>query len=369
MLMKYLTRILGITVLGILLSCGVWCAPRLYLRNDIPLTASAEQLKATIVTAHLEQPLEPGKNVLWCSTFQLAWNEICALIGEDVHLKTEPPLVAYLNKKAATKDDIDEDSYVALAGWVSEGILGKIQDALAGKFPNRPVPMPDIPQETRPQDIIAYAYLSKNLEFPVPFGRIDAPISFNGQKVGAFGIDKSQVASGSMFAQVSIIDYKTESDFIIELKTKSDRDRVFLAKITPDAALESTISAVNLRIHQATPSKMWWGDVLKIPRFNFDITREYSELYGSYISSQNPKVAPDSLILRAIQDIRFKLNEKGVRLESHSEIVFGCSAPLVTQHRMVFDRPFLLLLQKKDARVPYFALWVENAELMAASTK
>jgi len=30
----------------------------------------------------------------------------------------------------------------------------------------------------------------------------------------------------------------------------------------------------------------------------------------------------------------------------------------------VFDRPFLILLQRTDAKTPYFALWVDNVELL-----
>ena len=31
---------------------------------------------------------------------------------------------------------------------------------------------------------------------------------------------------------------------------------------------------------------------------------------------------------------------------------------------MIFDKPFLIMLQRSDAKMPYFALWVDNAELL-----
>ena len=31
---------------------------------------------------------------------------------------------------------------------------------------------------------------------------------------------------------------------------------------------------------------------------------------------------------------------------------------------MVFDKPFLIMLQRSDAKTPYFALWVGNADLL-----
>ena len=63
------------------------------------LKAKAEELSHTIVTPHLEQELTPGKNVLWCCTFQLVWNEFCALSGKAPRWENEPPMVPILNKK------------------------------------------------------------------------------------------------------------------------------------------------------------------------------------------------------------------------------------------------------------------------------
>jgi hypothetical protein len=31
---------------------------------------------------------------------------------------------------------------------------------------------------------------------------------------------------------------------------------------------------------------------------------------------------------------------------------------------MIFDKPFLVLMRRADRTMPYFALWVDNAELM-----
>ena len=52
-----------------------------------PELKKSSELKATIVTPVLDWPIEKGKNVIWCSTFQLAWNELRnGMVGEDVLL-------------------------------------------------------------------------------------------------------------------------------------------------------------------------------------------------------------------------------------------------------------------------------------------
>jgi hypothetical protein len=69
------------------------------------LKANAKDLAGTLVTPHLESPIEPGKNVFWRSTFQLVWHKMCRMAGGDLHLEKEPPMVAVLNKKAADESD------------------------------------------------------------------------------------------------------------------------------------------------------------------------------------------------------------------------------------------------------------------------
>ncbi|MGD0252631.1 MAG: hypothetical protein ABSC01_08035, partial [Verrucomicrobiota bacterium] len=127
--------------------------------NGKLLTVSASDLKNTVVAATINAPLKQGKNVVWCGTFQMAWNEACTLVGEDLHFDSDPPIVTELNKKAFRKDDLDTASYVTLAGFVKDGIHQKISRALQEKFGGTAQPH-SIPSESltpRPQDIVAYS--------------------------------------------------------------------------------------------------------------------------------------------------------------------------------------------------------------------
>jgi len=68
------------------------------------LQVDATELKTTCVSPHLETPIKEGANVIWCGTFQLAWNEVCALVGEDLHFAgKESEMVASLNKQSFRK--------------------------------------------------------------------------------------------------------------------------------------------------------------------------------------------------------------------------------------------------------------------------
>ncbi len=348
-----------------------WPAPEADEETAGLLTAEAADLQQTLVTAHLDVPLDKGKNVLWCGTFQLAWNEVCSLVGEDIHFaEREPPEVGLLNQKSFTRRDLDEASYVAVADFVRNNVHARIRAELDKKFHGEAAPRFIPPEDLtpRPQDIVAYCYLFKKLSFPEPFERIDKPIVFGGSEVPCFGIGPGKKAQhAKLYAQVAVLYYENQDDFAVELKTKAEGDRLLLAKLSPEATLRKTIERVQDRAGKSEPHASFPGDILEVPKLNFDITRRYAELQGQRLSLKNPQVAKDLMILSALQNIRFLLNEKGVKLRSEAHIAIGgCSAeaPRRPARQMIFDKPFLTLMQRAEAKTPYFALWVDNPEIL-----
>jgi hypothetical protein len=126
---------------------------------------------------------------------------------------------------------------------------------------------------------------------------------------------------------------------------------------------------VQERIRQPHPShnrrKCQTGEPLAIPVLTLNVRRNYGEILGRHIL--NPELT-GLWIDRAAEVIRFRLDETGAHLEAEAEIVGenGHSEPVPVPgpRRFVFDRPFLLLLQERDASTPYFAAWIANTELM-----
>jgi len=205
----------------------------------------------------------------------------------------------------------------------------------------------------------------------VPFERLSEPMTFaDGNEVVGFGMSKykpkHENKHAKMRPQVRILDYKSPADFVIELKTKSPGDRLILARVSPATTLGETVSAVGKRIASAKPKQAQTGDVLSVPKLNFDLTRDYRELTGLSLVVRNSRVARDLQVLSAMQNIRFQMNEKGATLRSESYVSFGCAAEALPEpkHIMVFDGPFLIMMQRTTAKVPYFALWVGNSDLL-----
>ena len=63
---------------------------------------------------------------------------------------------------------------------------------------------------------------------------------------------------------------------------------------------------------------------------------------------------------RAYQMIQFRLDKSGADLASVSEAMVA-SGP----RDFHFDRPYLITMARRGAEHPYFAMWVDNDELMA----
>jgi hypothetical protein len=309
-----------------------------------------KKLERTMVTPHLQCSIDEGSNVLWCATFQLAWNELCDLLGGPVQLRGAPEAVTILNERTVTRADVDEAHCVALAGYPTGGpddILNRIADAMDRTFAGtaRPHYLPER-SSLRPGDWVAYAYLFKELSFQSPFQRMSSGLTFAGRQVQHFGIkglSRSQPDQVKAAGQVSVYDYRSADDFIIELKTRSPSDRVILAKVVPEPTLAETVQVVQQRMTRNQPTGMHASSHLFIPVVDFDVCRRYIELERDGI---------------ALQQIAFKLNETGVTIQSEASTIRNGH-----QH-LIFDKPFLIMLRKTQARNPYFALWIANAELL-----
>ena len=326
------------------------------------LRAHARDLSQTEVAPTLDTPIPEGRNLIWCATFQIAWNELCALAGENVRMEREDHSVALLNRKTVTRDDLDENTYFATAGAVGTGGLDGIPDDLSTKFEGQATPELIPADGTFPADaVVAYAYLFANLPFEWAFDRLEYPIRFGDTEVRAFGITqflKSQEKERLAASQLLIYDPRGEHDVIIELKTRLADHHLILAKVPPLGTLGETAKMVLKRIEESEPQSLPEWENLAIPILDFDITREYLEICGRPLRVSHPSMSGVP-IAQATQQIRFKLDERGAVLKSEAVIAtLGMAASLT------FDRPFLILLKYSESNVPYFAAWIDNPELL-----
>jgi hypothetical protein len=269
--------------------------------------------------------------------------------------------------------DISPGSYLAEVGELSEDLIARINNELQAKFGEQVGDEFKIQHDTTgPRQIVAYAFLYKKLEFPTEFEKLSSPIAFvaAGQKtqVQAFGIESftySKHLHEKLSDQAAIFDYRDDNDFILLLTTKSTDDQIILAKVAPGKNLLLTFMAINHRMEVGKKSNLRENETLQIPKINFDLTHGFTDLENKRIMNTG---WAGWYISKAVQDTRFKLDEKGALLKSRGILGAMMGAPPPSEQgkprNFVFDKPFLICLKQKSGKYPYLAIWVNNSELL-----
>lgn len=328
--------------------------------GKVAVAGDADQMSATIVAAVLAQPLGTKKNVLWCATLQVAWDELTRKLGKTIRMKDAPPAVAALNNHIVASSDLDPNSFVAFAGTNTGANRAKVRKSLLEKFHDTAVPRLLNALDEK-HYLFMYAYLLKSLPFVMPFQRSDLPFVFDNTLVASWNCFYSYESPAK---QVTVCDYRNPDDFVLTVATASTEDVLVLAKVPPATTLLETTEAVERRIKD-TFDHPSGSDYLVVPVLDFDLIRHYNELCGHHflLGGRETDLSFDFVD----QIVRFKLDETGAYLES--EVfggVLGGELELPPPPRsFVFDKPFLVMIQRKNSLRPYFALWVANAELMA----
>ena len=86
---------------------------------------------------------------------------------------------------------------------------------------------------------------------------------------------------------------------------------------------------------------------------------------GRPLIAREPTLNNNPLV-SVVQSIRFKLDESGAVLKSEARIcVEACKeVSKIEPPDLIFDKPFLVLLKCTASDKPYFAMWVDNAEIL-----
>jgi hypothetical protein len=313
----------------------------------------------TKVTAHLNTEIGTD-NLIYCSTFQLAWNELPGALGGEITLFPESLDALELNKREFTREHLNESCFIALADMVGNGIVEKIRKELKERFNEESkVNFNDL----RPSDILAYAFLLKILQFNTPFDKIKNGINFNGKQVEAFGIDKvKRDTQKTKRNQVRVLRYENKDDFILSFKLKEGDymiiDRVGDRPNSLRATINNTIARAKF------PEFLNDGDVLKIPMISFDIEHHFKEMVSRSVLING--IPSEYFIADAVQFIKFDLNEAGAILRSEAAITSRKCAGLrePTPRQLIVDGPFLLYLSESPSKPPYFAAWINDTSLL-----
>jgi hypothetical protein len=310
-----------------------------------------------MVTPSLRQPIVAGRSVIWSGTFQLAWNGWMEAAGGPLELSPAYANTDVLNAGELTRDDLPDGSVFAHAAMQDRTATALLEFREAmGPDPRATTLKRAAEDEPALEGPVAYAYLRREITLPAGYARLPEPLEFEGQKVHAFGLAVDETGPDSL-PLARVLDYSGPEDFVVEMSTPSPGEQLILARVRPELTLGATIDAVVQRADAASaPAPV--GE-LRVPFMNYEIEARFAEIEGHRIAGpagEFPRV------IFAAQAVRFRLDGTGggarATADARTDADAAGAAP-----SCIFNGPFLMLLRRGDAP-PYFAVWVDNAELM-----
>jgi hypothetical protein len=336
-------------------------------RAESPRDAS--EFPRTEVVPVLSFPVHEDKNQIYCDTMAHAWNAL----GQMKTFERALPLTLQggeswsdaLNAVERTLWIDDSPDRFAMAGMKKEGIVERINAGLAKKFGGK-APSVEV-SLTRPDDILAYAYLRKSLEFAQPFEDTDLTFydraKYDRVELKSFGIGLHRKGAGKgqegMASQIRIYDDSYEHT-VLEIRPKGSEqtgDTILLLKVyDPGKSLGEMVDGALAKV-KGKGAPFVYDSGLRVPVVDLNLRKHYREM-------QKPIVRTDYRISEAIHDIKFALNKEGALLESSGTIMVtrGGGGP----RNYEFAPPFVVILAQKTGKElkAYFAAWIANEELL-----
>lgn len=327
-------------------------------------------------------------NYIYGAAMGLAWNELTdTIIHEPIQLKSNNAdalhTLSKLNAAAFTTSDLDEKSYYVKSGFGQETVDVINQESRA-KFPQKS--FADLDVKLAERDIIAYAYLAKEVEYMVPFGEEDMlfeprhddisqkadmetgsvkPLPL--KKVASFSADNDEQRKN-----VGVVKYWDDHKFIVSLRLKDPSDQLFVAKgfnlESPDEVMREIHQyqeRQQFALDQLVPQTLMENDLFEMPYLTLDYRRDYQEMIGQILANKNFE---DYAIAQMFENIKFKMDYKGAKVENEAVIQMASTAAPIENspqiRRFIVDKPFWVIMKRTGSNNPYFILGVNNTEFM-----
>ncbi|NEU77405.1 hypothetical protein PI95_034315 [Hassallia byssoidea VB512170] len=309
--------------------------------SALPEVTKISELQQTEFVPTLESPINGNKNVVYATAFLFAWDKVKQELKLPIALTDRnSDEFKLVNQSASYKNTMTDNEYSAEV-------------------------------ETVDDVIIARAFFNKTLPFPSRLQKIEKPILFNNTNVLAFGI-QSYDEEAAKFTE--IVYYKNDDNFILKLTPKDKEHQILLAKGLDKvanlmAAVEQTKKLTNAGSKERTSPKVAWKyvlndiDIFSIPTIKFNIEANYSDIEGQTFTTKGNLHHVEV----AYQRTGFILNENGAVVESEASFALDSASaePVkIVPKKMLFDKPFFVIIKRANSNNPYFVMYVQNTELL-----
>lgn len=299
-------------------------------------------------------------NQLWAITSQLAWNQLRDnIVQQHVQFITENKEVIadtkWFNGSPYSKEDVDEESLYVNSGYGPQSVA-LINRQWKQKFPK--ATFADLSaQGVSEVDITVFAYLDKNLEYKQKFNK--SSLYFNNScLVKAF-----EAKDMLQKFQIHPITYQNSDRFMVMLDTKEQDDVIYLAKgyemyqmVTPFAVLPTQQQKIDF-INSS--------DSFIMPCIELDEQLDSLKIFR-YQTIKNSTVLAGSTITDTLEKVKFKMDEVGASVQAMATIFITGSCIYVEPkaRHFIFDKPYYIIMAKRNSTNPYFWIKVNNTEFM-----
>lgn len=294
----------------------------------------------------------------WCPTFQLIWNDFKNdIVKEDIKFDEKSDILDNLNKEDFTTKDISDNYYYKIYGRKNLELKNKIETAIKEKFNQTSDILDQFDWSNDAldsgEDVIdryfLYSMLYREFEFNKKFDTFNDKFK-EIENVKYFGIIKN---NDEIRDQIKVYYYNDEDDFAIKLIAKNN-DEVIVIKNPKGETFEEIYN--NIKGKETTDFNS--DDNFMMPKIDFNVLREYNELENRKIET----IDGIYTVEKAIQSIRFSLDEKGgkVKSEAGMDVKFETTASDKKIRNFYVDDTFALLLKESNKEKPYFALRVDD---------
>lgn len=354
MSMNKITKILIIIALILVSTSGI-----IY---SVMKINSGTKGKAKMVPSFSSSISTMDENKVWCGTFNLVWNDFMNdVIGHKIEFEDGPSEMANeLNEQKFTVDELDEKSYFKIHGIENLDLKNKIIQGIKNKFNEESTILERCDFNNEESGYVLYAMLKKEFNFLEPFSTAMGSMEFKNSntKVKCFGVDNTNNPVAGK--NVEVLFYNSTEDFAIKLKT-IEGEEVYLYKTPSDnnSFEEKYFEMISKKDNYKGNNSWEKNDHLRIPFISVKDEINYDELCGRYIKGKNK-----TYIKQALQTINFELNNVGGSVKSEALIEATQSATFEIGRKCLFDDNFVLFLKEENKEKPYFALNVDNIDLL-----
>ena len=336
---KVVKTFVAVLVIGIVLSGVVYAVAVISNKFSNNYVKNNTNHHVTMSPTYESTLNENTVNNLWVGTLDLAWKDLKDRIKiNNIEIEGgNPKIVDELNNSTFSKEMLDSNDYeINVERTYTDGY--KIDATLKKELNFLEV-----------FDNFSYDHTQWT------FGDSEEYIKY-------FGINNASLEE--MNQNVEVLFYnKTENenmiDMAIKLKTK-EGDEIILYRTDDNKSFDEYYKDIELKSSQYEGSREFSeDDQLRIPYIRINGMISYNELYDKEIKDSNGLYIYD-----VIQNVNFSLNEKGCNLSSKATMVTEYMGINPNTKYCYFMDTFILFMKEKDSNRPYFALKVDNSDIL-----